>query len=227
MKTTRALCLFLPMMALSACAATPAAPAKGWMIVADAPAASPAAHAEPLPMGDAMRPDPARIRVTGRGAPPFTKTISPTQRRLLAMRAAQLDAYRQVAEQVHGFKIAGSSSVSNLIAINDLFRVYVDGYLRGVRIVSTDFKPDGTSESVAEIMLNDDFIKAYRSAQISADVDPLPMPPAASHGSAAATAFSVEPVALEGSKLPAKTASKPASKPAAHGGTSNDFYLSH
>ncbi len=109
-----------------------------------------------------------RIRVVGYGAPPNSKELSPVQRRLLAMRASQLDAYRAVAEQVQGFKLSGSSSVGNLVTVNDTFRVYVDAYLRGVRLLSTEFKADGSSETIAEVVLDEGFFKAYRTALVSA-----------------------------------------------------------
>ncbi len=109
-----------------------------------------------------------RIRVVGYGAPPTSKELSPVQRRLLAMRASQLDAYRAVAEQVQGFKLSGSSSVGNLVTVNDTFRVYVDAYLRGVRLLSTEFKADGSSETIAEVVLDEGFFKAYRTALVSA-----------------------------------------------------------
>lgn len=109
-----------------------------------------------------------RIRVVGYGAPPNSKELSPVQRRLLAMRASQLDAYRAVAEQVQGFKLSGSSSVGNLVTVNDTFRVYVDAYLRGVRLLSTEFKADGSSETIAEVVLDEGFFKAYRTALVTA-----------------------------------------------------------
>lgn len=108
-----------------------------------------------------------RLRVIGYGAPPTGKELSPVQRRLLAMRASQLDAYRAVAEQVQGFKLSGSSSVGNLVTVNDSFRVYVDAFLRGVRLLSTEFKPDGSSETIAEVVLDEGFFKAYRTALVT------------------------------------------------------------
>lgn len=108
-----------------------------------------------------------RLRVIGYGAPPTSKDLSPVQRRLLAMRASQLDAYRAVAEQVQGFKLSGSSSVGNLVTVNDTFRVYVDAFLRGVRLLSTEFKPDGSSETIAEVVLDEGFFKAYRTALVT------------------------------------------------------------
>lgn len=107
---------------------------------------------------------PIVIRVTGSGAPPYTKTLTPTQRKLLALRAARLDAYRAAAEQVQGVRLTGGSAVSNLLAVSDSFRVYVDAYLRGVRILSANMMPDGSSEAVAEITLDQEFYQAYRRA---------------------------------------------------------------
>ena len=105
-----------------------------------------------------------RVRVVGYGAPPSDRSLSPVQRRLLAMRASQLDAYRAMAEQVQGFKLSGSSTVGNMVAANDSFRVYVDAYLRGVRLLSTEFKADGSSETIGEVVLDEGFFKAYRTA---------------------------------------------------------------
>ncbi|KMN38317.1 hypothetical protein VI26_00820 [Chromobacterium sp. LK1] len=107
---------------------------------------------------------PIVVRVVGSGAAPYTSSLTPSQRKLLALRAARLDAFRAIAEQVQGMKLVGNSSVSNMIANSDSFRTYVDAYLRGVNIVSNTMKPDGTSEAVAEIMLDQEFYKQFRQA---------------------------------------------------------------
>ncbi|PTU66222.1 hypothetical protein DB032_15450 [Chromobacterium sp. Panama] len=107
---------------------------------------------------------PIVVRVVGSGAAPYTSSLTPSQRKLLALRAARLDAFRAIAEQVQGMKLVGNSSVSNMIANSDSFRTYVDAYLRGVNIVSNNMKPDGTSEAVAEITLDQDFYKQFRQA---------------------------------------------------------------
>lgn len=107
---------------------------------------------------------PVIIRATGNGAAPYTSALTPSQRKLLSMRAARLDAYRSIAEQVQGMKLVGNSSVANMVATSDGFRTYVDAYLRGVRVVSTNMLPDGTSEAVAEITLDQDFYKQYKNA---------------------------------------------------------------
>jgi len=107
---------------------------------------------------------PIVIRATGSGAAPYSSSLTPSQRKLLSMRAARLDAFRSIAEQVQGLKLVGNSSVANMVATSDGFRTYVDAYLRGVHLVSTTMQPDGTSEAVAEITLDQDFYKQYKNA---------------------------------------------------------------
>ncbi len=107
---------------------------------------------------------PVTIRVTGSGTAPYSKALTPSQRKLLSLRAARLDAFRAIAEQVQGMKLIGNSTVANMIATSDGFRTYVDAYLRGVNIVSNAMQPDGTSEAVAEIVLDKTFYQEFRRA---------------------------------------------------------------
>jgi hypothetical protein len=107
---------------------------------------------------------PIKIRVTGEGTVPVSRSLSASQRKLLSIRAAKLDAFRAIAEQVQGMKLVGNSSVANMASVSDSFRTYVDAYLRGVNIVSTSLHPDGTSEVIAEIVLDKDFYAQFKSA---------------------------------------------------------------
>ena len=107
---------------------------------------------------------PITIRVTGNGAPPVAKALSKPQRRLLAMRAARLDAYRAIAEQVQGLKLVGNSTVADMITTSDSFRTYVDAFLRGVNIVSATMEPDGSCDVVATIVLDRDFYLQFKTA---------------------------------------------------------------
>ncbi|AVJ55337.1 flagellar biosynthesis protein FlgP [Idiomarina sp. OT37-5b] len=56
---------------------------------------------------------------------------------LAAMRASKLAAYRELAEQVYGQRIAGGSSVQNWALTNDTFQSSVDGVIRGAEVVRT------------------------------------------------------------------------------------------
>ncbi|WP_198314615.1 LPP20 family lipoprotein [Chitinibacter sp. GC72] len=107
---------------------------------------------------------PGKITAVGYGAMPTMDGLSPSQRRLLAMRAAKLDAYRSLAETVAGIKITGNSSVSAMAMNNDGFRAYVEAHLRGARVVTVTPLPDGAFETTLELTLGGDFYRAAQSA---------------------------------------------------------------
>ena len=77
--------------------------------------------------------------------------VSPAQRKLLAMRAARLDAYRAMAEQVYGLRIEGGSTVGSLALKDDSFKVYIDAFIRGARVTNTVQREDGTYEATVEM----------------------------------------------------------------------------
>jgi hypothetical protein len=123
---------------------------------------------------------PAKVTAVGYGAMPTQEGLSPSQRRLLSMRAAKLDAYRALAETVSGVKITGNSTVSALALNNDGFRVYIESYLRGARVVTVTPLPDGAFETTLELTLGGDF---YRAAAMQAATNnetaaPAPVAPA-------------------------------------------------
>ena len=101
---------------------------------------------------------PMTLRVVGYGATEMaTKSKSDAQRRLLAIRAAKMDAYRSMAERVYGISVQGSTTVRDMIVQNDRFRSYVETYMHGARVVSTDIMPDGTVETVLEMVIDQGF----------------------------------------------------------------------
>lgn len=77
--------------------------------------------------------------------------VSPAQRKLLAMRASRLDAYRAMAEQVYGLRIEGGSTVGSLALKDDSFKVYIDAFIRGARVTNTAQREDGTYETTVEM----------------------------------------------------------------------------
>lgn len=102
--------------------------------------------------------DPMVLQVTGYGAiNPTTRGVSEVQRRLLAMRASKLDAYRTLAERVYGTQIVGSSTVENLVVQNDQYRAFVDARILGARVVYQDLLPDGSYETMVEMIIDQGF----------------------------------------------------------------------
>lgn len=128
---------------------------------------------------DDPRLEPITVRVSGFGTyEDAAKDRLNTQKRLLARRASQLDAYRNLAERVYGTVIYGSSTVNDFVLRNDMFRTYVDTYLRGAKLVAVNEHSDGVVESVMELRLEPRF-RACVAEVAESDVRkycPLPLP---------------------------------------------------
>ncbi|QIZ77258.1 LPP20 family lipoprotein [Ferrimonas lipolytica] len=91
--------------------------------------------------------------LTATGMAPLSLQHGQTEQEKMrrAMRAAKLDAYRELAEQVFGQRIEGSSDMHQLVLANDNFKVKVDGVIRGATVVRT-YPVDDTY--VAELELD-------------------------------------------------------------------------
>jgi len=100
---------------------------------------------------------PMVLRSMGYGAVIKSKNRTTAQSRLMAIRASKLDAYRALAERVYGTALQGSTTVRDLAVQNDRFRTYVDTYIHGARVVSSDIMPDGTVETIMEMVIDQGF----------------------------------------------------------------------
>lgn len=129
-----------PLFLLAACSTTP-----------PAPEATPATVA-PMPV---FRP--VRLTAIGYGATTPYDSYTPGQKRLMAMRASKLDAYRALVEQAYGVRITSNSTIAGLVAQHDSFRVYMDAYLRGAKVVTVTPLAEGNYETVLELELNEQF----------------------------------------------------------------------
>ena len=58
------------------------------------------------------------------------------QQRLLAIRAAKIDAYRGLAEQVYGLYLDANTIVSEMTVVSDAFRTRVEGVIFGATLIS-------------------------------------------------------------------------------------------
>jgi hypothetical protein len=113
---------------------------------------------------DAERFAPITLRVSGFGTyEDATKDRIDTRKRLMARRASQLDAYRNLAERVYGTVVYGSATVNDFVLQSDNFRAYVDSYLRGMKTVSVIEHSDGVVETVVELKLEPRFRQCVAS----------------------------------------------------------------
>ena len=102
-----------------------------------------------------------KLSAVGYGAASSADGHTQGQRRLLAMRASRLDAYRSLAEQVYGLRLTGNTTVSSLMSQNDSFRAYIDAYLRGARVMSVTPMADGNYETTIEIDFDERIARPY------------------------------------------------------------------
>jgi len=72
--------------------------------------------------------------------------------RLMAQRAALLDAYRNMAERVKGIKITGNTYVRDFVAESDYVQTALNTFIKGTRIVGGyRYLPDGEVEVTIEV----------------------------------------------------------------------------
>ena len=86
------------------------------------------------------------------------------QRRLMAMRAAKLDAYRSLTEQIHGIYIQGETTVGEAILTSDKLGAALRGTVMGARTVKIE--PTGSDTYQVELSISqthiDRLLKSYR-----------------------------------------------------------------
>ncbi|MDP8218099.1 MAG: hypothetical protein P9M03_05180 [Candidatus Theseobacter exili] len=85
---------------------------------------------------------------------PKTMALTPGQQKLLAKRAAQVDAYRKLAEMVKGLRITSDTYVRDFVAESDEVRTSFDTFLKGAKIVGMPrYYDDGTCEVDVELTI--------------------------------------------------------------------------
>lgn len=90
------------------------------------------------------------ISAQGQGVPPAEKAGTP-QGKLLAARAAELDAKRRLAEEVRGFRIDSNTVVRDFITEHDEINTQLDAVLVGSYVKSTTYDSEGTATVVVEL----------------------------------------------------------------------------
>ncbi len=116
-----------------------------------------------------------KVRATGYGAPPKSFYPDP-QRRLMAMRAAKIDAYRSLAERIFGVQIWGGTTLGDMVVEKDRFRVYLDAHLQGAKVLAENPNEDGTYETIVELTIRQTFLDdtlPAREKKVSQECSPM------------------------------------------------------
>lgn len=92
------------------------------------------------------------IRATGSGVAP-AGARNAAQAKMMARRAAIVDAYRQLAESAGGVNIDAETTVDMASVSSDVIKTKVQAVVRGARIVSEKATADGGYEVTVEVPL--------------------------------------------------------------------------
>ena len=97
------------------------------------------------------------VRVTGTGYYSDHLEYSVGQKRMMAERAAVVDAYRKLLEQIGGVIVDSNTTIQDYIVKNDTIKLKVNGIVRGAKQVAVRHLDDGTTEVDLEIKLGKEF----------------------------------------------------------------------
>lgn len=123
---------------------------------------APAAAMSLMPTQDIVAP----TMITGIGFAQINgqpgKTIN--EKRLLALKAARMDAMRDLTEQIHGIQINATTNVRQMVTRDDNLNAVVSGTLRGARTLN--IQPKGSDGYEVQLAVDKDTV-AYilRAAQ--------------------------------------------------------------
>jgi hypothetical protein len=91
------------------------------------------------------------IRCTGIGAP--SPNLPMAAQRASALRAAKLDAWRNLLETIQGVYLTSSTTVENAMLVSDQITARVEGALKGFHTVDTRYMSTGDVEVDVEVAM--------------------------------------------------------------------------
>ena len=92
------------------------------------------------------------VSAAGTGVPP--EGVTGTEAKLMAVRAAELDAKRQLAEKIYGVRIDAQTTVRDFVVQHDLVRANVDTYIAGAMVGEPRYLSDGSVEVTVDLPLD-------------------------------------------------------------------------
>jgi hypothetical protein len=85
------------------------------------------------------------MEAVGIGAPP-QRYIGTPQARPNALRAAQVDAYRNLLEVINGVRVDSTTTIKDFTVESDVINTQVQGMVRGAKTMKQEYLSDGTVE---------------------------------------------------------------------------------
>ena len=91
------------------------------------------------------------ITATGYAVVSIQNHKTAAQKRLLAIRASKLDAYRSLTEQVYGQHLDATTTIADMTVMSDTFRTRVEGVIYGAVLVSITPAGEDTYETTMSL----------------------------------------------------------------------------
>jgi hypothetical protein len=102
------------------------------------------------------------FKATGEGVYPEDSSMSSAQKKLMAKRAATVDAYRKLLEKVNEIEVNSESRLEDSLMKHDEVTAKVSGFIRGAQIVDVRTEQDGIVEVDVVIELGKDFYDIFK-----------------------------------------------------------------
>jgi hypothetical protein len=107
-------------------------------------------------------PGPIDLKATGEGIYPNDSSMNPYQKKLMAKRAATIDAYRKLLERINEIQIDSQTKMRDLMVQNDQVTAKVSGFIRGAEVVDVRSDQEGIVEVDVVITLGREFYDALK-----------------------------------------------------------------
>ena len=121
------------------------------------------------------------IEAVGIGAPP-ERYIGKPQARPMALRAAKVDAYRNLLETTKGVRIDSTTVVKDFTVESDVINAQVEGLVKGAKVVNQDYLSDGTVEVTLRMPMAGGFAQVIIPKALEKKPEVAPPAPRASAG---------------------------------------------
>jgi hypothetical protein len=117
------------------------------------------------------------VEALGIGAPP-QRYIGTPQARPNALRAAQLDAYRNMLEVINGVRVDSTTTIRDFTVESDIINTQVQGIVKGAKTMKQEYLSDGTVEVTVRMPLSGNFASVIVPKILEKRrAAPMPAPP--------------------------------------------------
>jgi len=116
------------------------------------------------------------VQAKGIGAPPERYYGKP-QARPMALRAAKMDAMRNLLEVTEGVRISSTTTVKDYVVESDIIMSQVQGMVKGAQVVHQEYMSDGTVEVTMQMSLMGGFAQLILPKEIKQVESIRPIPP--------------------------------------------------